>query len=236
MEIRTRQPKAFQILDGTMLKVFAMISMVFDHVGDMFFPGVAWLRMVGRLAMPIFAFFIAEGYSHTHDKKKYLKRMGIFALISEIPFDLAFNGGIDLTHQNIMLTFFLSITALMLYDLIIESKTGEKKGLRKVLGVFAVIGMAVVALLVKADYTIFAVVSVFLFYVLRDKAYPIRQLVGVGFLALTRTMGYYVFTGVSLLPLLLYNGRKGKGLKWLFYAFYPGHLLILFVIKWLMGA
>ena len=98
MEIRTRQPKAFQILDGTMLKVLAMISMVFDHVGDMFFPGVAWLRMVGRLAMPIFAFFIAEGYSHTHDKKKYLKRMGIFALISEIPFDLAFHGGIDLTH------------------------------------------------------------------------------------------------------------------------------------------
>lgn len=55
------------------------------------------------------------------------------------------------------------------------------------------------------------------------------------FQILDGTMGYYVFTGVSLLPLLLYNGRKGKGLKWLFYAFYPGHLLILFVIKWLMG-
>ena len=56
--------KKIQILDGTMLKIIAMVSMVSDHVGDLFFPGVMWLRMIGRLAMPIFSFCIAEGYAH----------------------------------------------------------------------------------------------------------------------------------------------------------------------------
>lgn len=84
--------KKYQILDGTALKIIAMISMVFDHVGDLFFPDLMWPRMIGRLAMPLFSFSIAEGYLHTGDKIKYLCRLGIFALISEIPFDLAFEG------------------------------------------------------------------------------------------------------------------------------------------------
>ena len=90
-----------------------MISMVFDHVGDMFFPDAMWPRMIGRLAMPVFSFCIAEGFTHTKDKKKYLCRIGIFALISEIPFDLAFEGKVGFSHQNIMLAFFLAVAALM---------------------------------------------------------------------------------------------------------------------------
>ena len=110
--------KKVQILDGTMLKIIAMVSMVFAHAGDLFFPGVMWPRMIGRLAMPLFSFCIAEGYAHTRDKNRYLLRMGIFALISEVPFDLAFEGKVGFGHQNIMLTFFLSILALKIFDLI----------------------------------------------------------------------------------------------------------------------
>ena len=96
---------------------------------------------------------------------------------------------------------------------------------------WAVIAMAVLAFLVKADYTMFAVASVFLFYAFKDTNHFVRPIPGVAFLALTRTMGYYCTTGLSIIPLLLYNGKKGKGLKWLFYAFYPGHLLLLYVLK-----
>lgn len=223
-----------RVLDGTVLKIIAMVSMVFDHVGDMFFPDVLWPRMIGRLAMPLFVFCITEGYIHTKDKKKYLFRMGIFALVSEVPFDLAFEGKVSLNHQNIMLTFFMSILALMLFDLIrgkINEDTGRYSIGKTILGSLVIIGTAAVAILIKADYTIFAVISVFLFYLFKDTKHFIRTGVGVAFLALTRTMGYYCTTGLSIIPLLLYNGKKGKGLKWLFYAFYPGHLLLLYLIK-----
>ena len=229
--------KKYQILDGTTLKIIAMSSMAFDHVGDMFFPGVMWPRMIGRLAMPIFSFFIAEGFAHTRDKKKYLGRLGLFALISEIPFDLAFDGRLGLGHQNIMLTFFLAGLALLLFDRIRGGNGSEGERIpvvKTVLGVLAVAGIAALALLLRADYTVFAVVAVFLFYVLRQKHPLLRSGVGVAFLALTRTMGYYVATGFSLIPLALYNGQKGRGLKWLFYAFYPGHLLLLAAIRYVL--
>ena len=228
--------KKYQVLDGTTLKIIAMISMVFDHVGDMFFPDVMWLRMIGRLAMPIFSFFIAEGVAHTRDRKKYLCRIGIFALISEIPFDLAFEGRVGFAHQNIMLSFFLAVLALMLFDRIQGRKDLEGKHTpiwKTALGVFAVAAIAVLSLLLRADYTVFAVIAVFLFYVLRQKHPLIRTGVGIAFLDLTRTMGYYCATGFSFIPLALYNGKKGKGLKWLFYVFYPGHLLLLAAIKYM---
>ena len=164
--------------------------------------------------------------------------MGIFALVSEVPFDLAFEGNINITHQNIMLTFFIAILALKLFDLIRGSKkdiSGKYSIGRTLLGILAVIAMAVVALLVKADYTFFAVIAVFLFYAFKDVNPYVRPIPGVAFLALTRTMGYYCTTGLSLIPLLLYNGKKGKGLKWLFYVFYPGHLLLLYVLKLILA-
>lgn len=229
--------KKYQILDGTTLKLIAMISMIFDHAGDMFFPDVMWPRTIGRLAMPIFSFFIAEGFSHTRDKKKYLCRLGIFALISEIPFDLAFEGRVGLGHQNIMLSFFLAVVALMLYDWIqggTKSEVNHASIGKTILGVIAVAAIAALSLMLRADYTIFAVIAVFLFYVLRQKHPLVRTGVGVAFLALTRTVGYYCTTGLSFIPLAMYNGKKGKGLKWLFYGFYPGHLLLLAAIKHIM--
>ena len=226
--------KKYQVLDGTVLKIIAMISMVFDHVGDLFFPSLMWPRMIGRLAMPLFSFCMAEGFAHTRDRKKYLLRMGLFALISEIPFDLAFEGRIGLSHQNIMLSFFLAILALMSYDGIRGGKDAEAKPVppgKTLLALLVVAAFAALALLLRADYTVFAVIAVFLFYVLRQKHPLIRSGAGVAFLSLTRTVGYYCATGFSIIPLALYNGKKGRGLKWLFYVFYPGHLLLLAAIK-----
>ena len=224
----------FRILDGTMLKIIAMISMVFDHVGDVFFPGAKWMRIIGRLAMPIFSFCVAEGYHYTRDKNKYLRRLSVFALISEVPFDLAFSDKVGTEHQNIMLTFFIAVLSLMIYDAITGGAgpfANLKKTVRNVLGTVTVLLMSILALILKADYTVFAVLAVFIFYVLHNKSYPIPQAGGVAFLAATRTVDIYAYTGLSLIPLLLYNGKKGKGLKWLFYLFYPGHLLLIYIIK-----
>lgn len=232
------ETRKYAVLDGTALKIIAMISMVFDHIGDMFFPEMTWFRMIGRIAMPVFSFCIAEGYVHTRDKKRYLLRMGVFALISEIPFDLAFDGRVGLGHQNIMLTFFISILTLKLFERIrgVKEQGNDKIPVwRNFLGLLAVAAAAVIALMLKTDYHLFGVLAVFIFYILKDRHHLIRTGAGVAFLALTRTMGYYITTGLSFIPLALYNGKKGKGLKWLFYIFYPGHLLLLFAIKFLMG-
>ena len=84
--------KKIQILNGTALKSIAALIMVIDHIGYMFFPKVIWIRKVGRLSFPIFAFFVAEGFFYTKDKRRYLFRMLLFAAFSELPFDLAFFG------------------------------------------------------------------------------------------------------------------------------------------------
>lgn len=134
----------------------------------------------------------------------------------------------------IMLSFFLAVLALMLFDRIQGRKNQEGQHTpiwKTALGVFAVAAIAVLLLLLRADYTVFAVIAVFLFYVLRQKHPLMRTGVGIAFLALTRTMWYYCATGFSFIPLALYNGKKGKGLKCLFYVIYPGHLLLLVAIK-----
>ena len=84
--------KKIQKLNGTVLKIIAALFMVIDHAGYMFFPKVIWIRKVGRISFPIFAFFIAEGFFYSKDRRRYLLRMLLFAVISELPFDLAFFG------------------------------------------------------------------------------------------------------------------------------------------------
>lgn len=165
---------------------------------------------------------------------KYLYRIGVFALISEIPFDLAFDGKVGFSHQNIMLAFFLAVAALMLCDRVQGEEDPERKHSpvgKTVLGVGIVAAIAVLSFLLRADYTFFAVIAVFLFYVFRKRHPLIRAGAGVAFLSITRTIGYYCTTGFSFIPLAMYNGKKGKGLKWMFYLFYPGHLLLLAAIK-----
>ena len=227
----------YQVLDGTALKIIAMVSMVLDHVGDVFFPGVRWMRYAGRIAMPVFAFCVAEGYAHTRDRRKYIARIGAFALISEIPFDLAFFDRPGFEHQNIMVTFFLALIALELFERLrgpLNEETGRYGTVRTFLGNAAVMAVAVLELVLRTDYSMFGVIAVFLFYVTRDAHPLVHSGSGVAFLALTRTMGYYRATGLSFLPLALYNGKRGRGLKWLFYLFYPGHALLLYMIRMML--
>lgn len=215
-------------LDGTALKLIAMISMVFDHVGDNFFPELTWMRIIGRIAMPVFAFCISEGYIHTHDRKKYLMRMGIFALISELPFDLVTAGRLEYTHQNIMYTFFLAILALMVFDRLVS---GKNKTVGKILGTLAVLMFCALSLVTGADYNVYAVGLVFLFYLFGDNHVWLRSGVGAVLHLLVRNVGIYLWGLLGFVPLLFYNGKKGKGLKWLFYVFYPGHLLVIWAVR-----
>ena len=226
-----KKKRDFACLSGTALKLIAMLSMVFDHVGDNFFPEQTWMRIIGRIAMPIFAFFVAEGFLHTHDRKKYLLRMGVFALVSELPFDLLTAGRLEFGHQNVMCTFFLAILALLCFDTLMAK---EQTPARMALAWGTMVAAIAAALLLKTDYNIYGVGLVFLFYLFRKKELWFRCVIGMIFHIVTRNVGVYIYGLLGFLPLFLYNGKKGRGLKWLFYVFYPGHMLLLYFIKQLL--
>lgn len=224
--------KKYRILDGTTLKLIAMVSMIFDHVGDNFFPDQLWMRVIGRIALPIFAFCITEGFCHTHDRRGYLLRMGIFAAVSEIPFDLVTAGKLlELTHQNIMATFFWAILGLVCYDRITEKSTRA----RYVLGVAALVFFTIAAIPLGLDYNMLAVGIIAIYYLLRHKSVLWKNGAAIAYHALLRNVGIYWFGLLGFIPIFLYNGKRGLGLKWLFYVFYPGHLLLIYLIKIMAG-
>ena len=220
--------KKFQVLDGTVLKLIAMIAMIFDHVGDNFFPEQVWMRIIGRMAMPIFAFCIAEGFCHTRDKRKYLSRMVIFGIVSEIPFDLVTAGKmLEFSHQNIMLTFAWAILGLICVDKILEKNNKIKYLIVGLILLFFLI----VSLILGLDYNMLAIALISVYYLLREKAFWVKNVVAMAVHALLRNVGIYWFGLLGFVPVFLYNGKRGKGLKWLFYAFYPGHLLLIYLIR-----
>ena len=221
-----------QILDRTQLKLIAVISMIVDHLGVIFFDDAVWMRCIGRLAMPIFCFFVAEGYYHTRDRRKYLLRMGLFALISEIPFDLAFYGSAFYPgHQNVMFTFLFAILGMFAYQEVMTRKTDN---VGKIIGVISVLACGLITIFLRTDYNAFGVALVFIFFVFKDRGLLIQNVVALMYQFVARGVGIQAWAMVSAIPLMMYNGEKGRKLKWFFYCFYPGHLLLFGLIKFLL--
>ncbi len=212
-------------LNATTLRILALFFMLLDHLWATVVPGNQWMTLVGRLAFPIFAFQAAEGYRHTHDFKAYCKRLLIFGLISEIPYNLLVSDlAIWPIQQNVMFTLLLGVLACKAWD--------EKQYPRVVL--FIALG-----LVGFVDYGWLGVISVLMFHVFRGN--PGLQLAGLvlingfGFKgAMIPILGFQVhiqtFAILAWPLIVLYNGEKGPGGKKFQYAsyiFYPLHALIL---------
>lgn len=119
------------------LKWIAIVTMVIDHMGAILYPTEMVFRYIGRISFPIFCFLLVEGFCHTHDIFGYMARLGAFALMSEIPYDLAFNGEVlEFTHQNVFFTLLLGV--ILMYVL---EKGGEWP--QKAVEVLLVMWMAV---------------------------------------------------------------------------------------------
>lgn len=233
MAENTKQLPSYKVLDGTMLKLIAMICMVFDHVGDNFFPDQVWMRAIGRISMPLFAFCISEGFAHTRDKSRYLKRMAIFALVSEVPFDLVTSGvPLEFSHQNIMVTFAWAILGLICFERI--TRDNPSKG-RLALGYVLLIVFVLASIFLGLDYNMVAVGLIFVLYLLRDRSPVVSNTAAAAFYVMLRNKGVYWFGLVGFALMFLYNGKRGAGLKWLFYVFYPGHLLLIWLVRTLLG-
>ena len=222
-------------LSGTTLKWIAVISMLIDHTAEVLINHNAaltdpiWaqiyvlMRGIGRIAFPIYAFLLVEGFLHTRDVKKYLARMLTFAVVSEIPFDLAvFHTPFYWGYQNVFFTLFLGLLALA-GENVVHQSSGMFAGAGLWKQAFVLILCVGTAQLINCDYGAFGVFFIILLYMTR---YDKKTQTVLGAISLIWEMpGILAF-----IPIRLYNGTRGRcGNRYFFYAFYPAHLLALWV-------
>ena len=233
-------PKKARILSGSALKVLAAALMLIDHTGAVILSRcpqtllfTLWgravtlyklTRLMGRLSFPLFTFLLVEGFEHTRDRRRYVLRLGAFALLSEVPFDLALHGKLfDAAHQNVFITLCLGVLGLCA----LERFRGQ--GWKQLL---ALLGLYALALLCRCDYGVRGYGFVMLLYLLRERPIP-RAIVGGGYLSSTWQ------AGLAFLPMAFYNGERGfirrRWLQYAFYLFYPVHLLALYWLKSRLG-
>ena len=233
-------------LTANQLRLFALLFMLLDHMWATVISGNLWMTCVGRLAFPIFAFQISEGFVHTSNVKRYAKRLLLFALIAEIPFNLMLSASwIYPFHQNVLFTLLLGLGAV--YALDRARRQGGTKAAAKGIGLalLCVLGGAVTFV----DYGAMGVATVILFYLCRGfRGAKLCQLIGLVFINCYMISGmdlpftllghefFFPMQSIavgSLVFIWLYNGRKGhssKAMQYAAYAFYPVHALVLYLI------
>lgn len=236
-------------LTSAALHILAMIFMLLDHLWATVVLGNDWMTCVGRLAFPIFAFLLAEGFFHTRSRKNYAKRLLIFALISEIPFNLMVSGRIFFPiHQNVLWTFLIAF-GLMAWNERVKDAAPWRRALR--FAASFLMGL-VVGLLTMVDYYGYGVAMVLTFYIFRGGSWRHRlgQAVMLWWIN-SSLMGGLVyefevlgrlwvihqqsFAVLALIPIWLYRGNPGhrsKAFQYFCYAFYPVHMLILALIRY----
>lgn len=192
--------------------------MLTDHIGAVLYPEERIFRYIGRLAFPIFCFLLAEGYYYTRNVRNYLCRLGIFALLSEVPYDLAFCRSFwAVEKQNVFFTLLIGLVMLWILD-------KEKETIIK-------IGVVILAMwaaeFLHTDYGFRGILLIAVFGMTRDHK-QIGGVLAAGWNFLWQNPLQYA-GALAVLPIAAYNGKKGRSMKYFFYLFYPAHLLILYL-------
>ncbi|MDO4539138.1 MAG: TraX family protein [Coriobacteriales bacterium] len=235
-------PERYRFLSGSALKLIAVVTMLTDHVCkrilvaypqfnvtlySFFGEPVTWtvlLTSIGRLAFPIFCFLLVEGFLHTRNRWRYGRNLLIFALISELPFDLSRTLMFwDPTYQNVFFTLFIGYAGLCALEHLKDKPTKQS---------VLVISLAIASMALKCDYGPRGYALILILYVLRDNALVKTALGCCVELGTWRA-------GLAFIPINLYNGKRGfiQGpvLKFAFYSFYPLHLFVLWQLRLVLG-
>lgn len=221
------------------IKLIAIIAMVIDHVGLVFFPELSIFRIIGRLSFPLFAWLIANGLYHTNNPTKYLLRLGIFAFISQIPYGLLHSA---ISTTDISLNIFFTLTVGLMSIMVI------KKIPSKALWLGITFVTSLIAVVTKMEYGavgIFSIVFFYLFFTNFKKLVFSQVLIYLSFyfipIVITVIKNVSLTTEdiassiqlcalAALVIIHMYNGKLGLKAQYLFYTFYPLHLSILWII------
>ena len=225
-KVNSSEPKRFNI-SAASLHIIAMTFMLMDHLWATLLPAQEWLTCAGRLAFPIFCFLLVEGFLHTKNVWKYAGRLALFALVSEIPFDLAFQGEwLFMGYQNIFFTLLIGLLVMIAFQTA-EEKIAAKP-LRILCETLVLLAGYVLADMMRTDYGGLGVVCIMLLYIFRYNR-KMQVLAGAA------VFMWEITAPLAFLPIYFYNGKRGMKMKYFFYAFYPVHLLILYGIARLLG-
>ena len=235
-------------ISAAALHIIAMTFMLMDHLWATLLPAQDWLTCIGRIAFPVFAFMTVEGYFHTHNLKKYMLRLLLFALISEIPFDLMYGGTwFYPIHQNVIWTLLMGLLGIHLMETVHKN---QKRWVYVLTAFVTVVFGMILGTLCMVDYYGVGVLTVFVFYFFRGRRwwcllgqflalywlnvellgglmYPV-QLFGAEFEVCQQGLAL-----LALIPIWLYRGRQGyhsKPFQYICYAFYPVHMLVLVLV------
>lgn len=243
-----RKPLKIEIT-SFFLHMMAMALMLCDHLWVAVVPGNDWMNCIGRIAFPVFAFMLTEGYFHTRSVKKYALRLFVFAVLSEIPFNLVAGSRLFYPpHQNVLWTFLIALGLIHWND---QAKARGKAWKRIVNAVVSILLGCFIGLITFVDYAHAGVMTVLVFYFFRGEKWQHRlaqllclwyincqMLGGIGYeMTLLGQNIFFPRQGLALLaliPIWLYRGEQGyhnKALQYLYYGFYPVHLLVLGVLK-----
>ncbi len=238
------------------IKMIASISMLLDHTGMILFPDMVWLRVLGRIGLPLYALFIAEGFRHTRSRSKYFLRIFILGVLCQIVYDLVSSE----IYLGILITFSLSIVLLTLLDALICACKGQKNPVSKlfekmfkrqlsrpasiaacvVLLTLALGGIVILHHFVTVDYGLTGILLPVLIYLGGSSRWGRFGGAAAGTVMLACNLEGSatprVWSLLALAPLALYNGKPGKyKLKYFFYIFYPAHLVLLYGIDMLLA-
>lgn len=240
-------------LNRNSIKVVALLFMLIDHIGFTFYGVIPYwlyvtLRILGRISFPLFAYFVAEGFFYTRSKPKYILKLLVFALISQIPYHLLFAGeGANLVNLNILFTFVLSVSIMAIYDKTYREAPNFNKAIFIVcLSLFLILVYFLGLFTISVSYGVYGILLPFLFYAFKPSKqkqiisfvialllHSLNTLLVSGFTDFFNYVG--LFSLLNIIFIVLYNGQKGKlKLQWLFYWFYPLHLLVLYLISTLL--
>lgn len=244
-------------ITGSTVKLIAMACMLIDHFSAIFIESPLYqdslrlsstqeplesymashaaavtinslLRSAGRIAFPLFAFLLVEGFLHTRSKVKYCRNLFLMALLSEIPFDLAFYGQWNPSSQNTLFT--LTLGLLTIWAISEAEKLSHNRFLTTIYTLLISLTGCTAAWLMHSDYEMYGILAIVLFYLFRFRrtmesflACSALTLLGLG----------EAFCFFSLIPIERYNGARGLSLKYAFYFFYPLHLLVLYFLTFL---
>ncbi len=229
---KTEMAKDFRFGRG-FLKITAMLSMLCDHIAFVLVPAAKYpelyyiMRAAGRIAFPLFCFMLVEGFTYTHNREKYIIRLAVFAIISEIPFDLACSNTLsDWGSQNVMWTLLAGFIVMYIMD---------KAESRYQVKILALLSGSLVVYFLNTDYSIFGIFIIIVLYISR---YNKKMGMAAMAVLILSQNSIEMFAILSIPFILNYDPGKNNIYlpKYFFYAFYPVHLFILYIIYYFFGS